>query len=120
MKSIIVTISLIILFLAIIIPFDKIGSKKKFSDNKDTINNKYHDSINLSNENSYSNNNKSENNKIYHYVNPYIKSNGQVVKGQVRKSISTNPKSYRNQIRSQYYYQTHKEIIKEKRKRKQH
>lgn len=59
-----------------------------------------------------------ENNKSYHYVHPYITKTGKMVKGHTRKSISTNPNSYKNRARSRYYYETHKYIIKEKRRKK--
>jgi hypothetical protein len=60
----------------------------------------------------------SDDNDGYKYVAPYITRTGKYVKGHVRKPVSTDPNAYKNQARSRYYYETHKRIIKERRKKK--
>jgi hypothetical protein len=64
---------------------------------------------------STTNDNKSYN---YKYVDPYITRNGKFVKGHGRKPVSTDPNAFKNRAKSRYYYETHKYIIKERRKNK--
>jgi hypothetical protein len=54
----------------------------------------------------------------YKYVDPYITRNGKFVKGHGRKPVSTDPNAFKNRAKSRYYYETHKYIIKERRKSK--
>jgi len=65
---------------------------------------------------SSSSSSSSDDNGGYKYVEPYITRNGKFVKGHARKPVSTDPNAFKNQARSRYYYQTHKEIIKQRRK----
>lgn len=60
----------------------------------------------------------SDDNGGYKYVEPYVTRTGKFVKGHVRKPVSTDPNAYKNRARSRYYYETHKHIIKERRKKK--
>lgn len=55
--------------------------------------------------------------KKLEYVDPYVTKNGKIVKGHIRKEYSTDPNALKNRARSKYYYQTHKGIIKERRKK---
>ncbi len=65
-------------------------------------------------------NTKTDDNKSnnYKYVDPYITRNGKFVKGHGRKPVSTDPNAFKNRAKSRYYYETHKYIIKERRKSK--
>ncbi len=58
-----------------------------------------------------------QNHSGYKYVDPYVTKNGKVVKGHFKKEYSTDPNALKDRARNKYYYQTHKEIIKERRKK---
>jgi hypothetical protein len=49
-------------------------------------------------------------------VNPSINYKGQFKKGHARNPVSVDPKAFRNNARNRYYYKTHKEILKARRK----
>jgi hypothetical protein len=57
-----------------------------------------------------------EDNSGYKYIEPHITRTGKFVKGHIRKPVSTNKNAYKNRARSRYYYETHKNIIKERRR----
>jgi hypothetical protein len=64
----------------------------------------------------FSTESSNEDNSGYKYIEPHITRTGKFVKGHIRKPVSTNKNAYKNRARSRYYYETHKNIIKERRR----
>ncbi len=52
--------------------------------------------------------NKTESGSSNSYVKPHVTRTGKIVKGHVRKSVSTNPNAVKKQNYSKGYYQRHK------------